>query len=100
MRFGRGNWHWYDFLLLGLAALIVYPDKVLEWLSALTGRALGWGTLLIIEAVAITLLIGAMVWLMPLYPKLTWGQPLLYIGMVALFRVLLWGITRMFGFDD
>jgi len=38
--------------------------------------------------------------LMPAYPKLLWSQPLLFVGGLALFRVLMWAALRMFGFDD
>lgn len=96
---GRGG-EWYDFMLIGLAALIVYPDKILEWLSTCTGRALGWGHLILIEVVAIVLMIAVMLWLLPLYPKLEWWRPLLFVGMVAAFRLILWLITNLFGFDD
>jgi len=100
MAFRRGRIHWYDIVLLGLAAAIVYPDKILEWLSEHTGRALGWLHLILIEAAAITLMVVAMVLLMPVYPKLEWWHPLLYIGILALFRTIMWCVTQMFGFDD
>ena len=100
MRFGRGRWHWYDIILVGLAAIIVYPDKVLEWLSERTGRELGWLHLILIEVVAIGLTVIAMVLLMPAYPKLEWWYPILFVGMLALFRIVIWFIKQMFGFDD
>jgi len=100
MRFRRGQIHWYDFILIGLAAAIVYPDKILEWVSEKTGRSYGLMALLVVEVVAIGLMIMTMVLLMPAYPKLEWSQPLLFVGCVALFRLLMWAALRMFGFDD
>ena len=100
MRFRSGHIHWYDFILIGLAAAIVYPDKILEWVSERTGKSYGLLALLVVEAIAISLTIVAMVLLMPAYPKLLWWQPLLFVGCVALFRVLMWLVMQMFGFDD
>lgn len=100
MRLRNRGGAWYDFVLIGIAALIVYPDKVLEWAGERTGRSFGWLHLILLEVIAIALMIGATLWLMPMYPKLEWWRPLLFVGMVAAFRVVLWAVTRMFGFDD
>ena len=100
MAFRRGRIHWYDIILIGLAAAIVYPDKILEWVSERTGRALGWLHLILIEVVAIILMIVAMVLLMPLYPKLAWWHPMLYVGLLAMVRVIMAFVTSLFGFDD
>jgi hypothetical protein len=100
MAIRRGRIHWYDIVLFGLAAAIVYPDKILEWLSERTGRALGWLHLILIEVIAIVLMIVAMVLLMPVYPKLEWWHPALYVGMLAAVRAVMWCVSQMFGFDD
>ena len=64
----------------------------------LTGeRASGWLHLIRIEAVAITLMIVAMVLLMPIYPDLKWWIPLLSVGMFALIRVFKRRVKRAFG---
>ncbi|MBN8247398.1 MAG: hypothetical protein J0L84_08135 [Verrucomicrobia bacterium] len=100
MRYGRGRGDWYDIPLFGVAALLVYPDVVLEWLSEVTGRALGWLHLLALEAAGVMGMILAMLWLMPMYPKLMWWHPVLYVGMLALFRVIMACVTRLVDFWD
>jgi hypothetical protein len=100
MRFGRGRWHWYDIIIVGLAAVIVYPDKIMEWLSECTGWKLGWLQLILIEVVAIVLMVIAMALLMPAYPKLEWWYPMLFVGLLIAFRAVSWLINQMFGFDD
>jgi inner membrane protein involved in colicin E2 resistance len=100
MRFGRGRWHWYDIIIVGLAAVIVYPDKVLDWIGEHTGRVFGWRHVVLVEAVAITLMFVAMALLMPAYPRLQWWHPLVFIGILALFRGIMWFIIELFGFRD
>jgi hypothetical protein len=100
MRFRRGHAHWYDFVLIAIAAAIVYPDHVLEWLSRWTGKAYGWGQLIIYEIVAIGSLMGFTSWLTSNYPAVEWWHAAMMVGMVALFRFLIWAVTKIFGFDD
>ena len=92
--------NWYDIALVALAAAIVYPDKVLEWLSERTGRAFAWFHVVVLEVVAITLMGVTMLVLMPMYPKLEWWHPVLYVGMLASIRVITVCVTRFLGFHD
>lgn len=96
----RGNYHWYDALLIALAGAIVYPDRVVEWLSRLSGRVLGLGSFILVEVAAIVGMVGAMLMLLPTYPKLVWWHPILYIGALAFARLGMWCVSRFFGFDD
>jgi len=100
MRFGRGRWHWYDIIIVGLAAVIVYPDKVLDWIGERTGRVFGWRHVVLIEVVAVALMVVSMALLMPAYPRLDWWYPLLFVGMLALLRGIMWFIAELFGFRD
>lgn len=100
MRFGRGRWHWYDIIIVGLAAVIVYPDKVLDWIGERTGRVFGWRHVLLLEMIAVSLMVVSMALLMPAYPQLGWFHPLLFIGALTLCRVILWFIAELFGFRD
>jgi hypothetical protein len=100
MRFGRRGAHWYDFVIGAIALAIVYPDVVLGWLSERTGKAYGWLHLMGFEIIAVAVMTGTMMALMPHYPKLTWWQPLLFVGMVTAFRFLMWVVVKIFGFDD
>ena len=46
------------------------------------------------------LMLIAMTLLMPVYPKLKWWFPLVFIGVLALFRGALWLVRELFGFHD
>jgi hypothetical protein len=96
----RGRIDWYDIVFLGIAAMMVYPDRILDWLGELTGRTFGGWYLMLIEGIAITLMVGTMLLLMPLYPKLQWWHPLASVGLLAGVRVATWLVVRMFGLDD
>lgn len=100
MALRRTDLHWYDAIFLGLAAAIVYPDWILEWLRARTGRTLGWVHLILIEVVAVVLAVVAVVFLMPLYPKLEWWHPLLTVGLLAMIRAITALVTSFLGFND
>ena len=100
MRFGRSRWNWYDIVLIGLAAVIVYPDKVLDWLAERVGRELGWFHLILIEVVAAALMTITMVLLMPVYPNLAWWYPVFAVFAIATFRFIGWLIKQTFGFED
>jgi hypothetical protein len=83
-----------------LAATIVYPDQVLDWIGERTGKVFGWKHVACLEVIAIGVLILTMKLLMPVYPKLTWWYPLAGIGLIGLFRIVLKFLVGMFGFDD
>ena len=100
MRFAPGKWQWYDLIIVALAAAIVYPDKILEWLSDATGKIFGWGHLVLLEVVTIGLMMLAMVLLMPTYPALVWWKPVMMVGVLAVIRIGVWLVVQMFGFDD
>ncbi len=100
MRIGRGRWHWYDLIIVALAAVIVYPDRVLDWIGERTGRAFGWRHVVLVEVVAVALTFVVMALLMPAYPRLQWWYPLLFAGILGLFRGIKWCITELFGFND
>ena len=98
MRFVRASWHWYDLIFVGLAVLIVYPEKFLDWISDRTGREFGWLHIVLLEIIAVGFIIFAMALLMPAYPKLVWWYPLLLIGALALVRGIRWFVIELFGF--
>jgi hypothetical protein len=100
MSFGHGYWRWYDFIIFGLAAVIVYLDKVLDWISDRTGRMSGRWHIVHLEAVGIACMLGAMALLMPAYPRLQWWDPLPSVWILGFVRGILWFVARFFGFDD
>lgn len=80
--------------------MIVYPDKVLEWIGERTGRGFGLRHVVYVVVVAITLMFIVMTLLMPVYPKLQWWYPLLSVGVLGVCRFIMSIVTSMFGFDD
>ena len=95
----RGRWNWYDALFLILALAIVYPDRILDWLSEKTGRVWDGRHLVVFEVLAIGVTVAAACLLMPHYPKLQWWYPILFVGLISLFRLLHWLLVKLFGFD-
>ena len=100
MRLGRGRWNWYDVIIVALAVVIVYPDKVLDWIGERTGYAFDWRHILVLEGITVGLMMAAMALLMPMYPRLHWWEPLLFTGFFALLRFFMWCVARLFDFDD
>jgi hypothetical protein len=100
MRFGRRHFRWYDLVLLGLAAGVVYPDHILEWISGWTGKTFNWLHLLLLEAVLVAVMVGVTAWLQSAYPTVRWWLPWMMVAVLAAVRFLTWVVTRMFGFDD
>jgi inner membrane protein involved in colicin E2 resistance len=92
MRIGRSRWHWYDFIIVGLAFAIVYPDKILNWISERTGKTYGWKHLIWLEVIAIGLL-------MPSYPNLEWWYPLMVTAALGLVRAIMKFLMTIFGLD-
>lgn len=75
MRIGRGGGNWYDIIIIGLASLIVYPDKALSWIGDRTAKEFNLRHLAYFEVVVISLMLGAI-------------------------RVVVSLLTSMCGFDD
>ncbi len=96
-----GSWHWYDLVILGLTAMIVYPDQILHWIGQLRRRSFVRWHAVILGVVAIFLTIGSMVILMPVCSHLSWWAPLLYTGALVVVRLLYWlGEKVVRGFFD
>lgn len=68
---------WEDAVLFSLAGALVYPDQILEWMSAKTGRVFGWLHLIAFESAVAGLMTLAMFLMMPLSPTLVWREPFL-----------------------
>jgi hypothetical protein len=96
----RGNLHWYDLVIIGIAAAIVYPDKVLDWIGDRTGWSFKWPHVLLVVLIAAAAMWLAMLCLMPLYPRLHWWQPLLSTGMLTIFRLLMALVVEIVGLKD
>jgi hypothetical protein len=84
---------WYGLMFLGLAIVIIFPDEFLENIRLrLTWRHLIW-----LEAILIGIVVGAMIVLKHYYTDLRWFYPLIPFGLVAVFRVISWLLTRSDG---
>lgn len=98
--YGRLSTRWYDYLFLGLAALVVYADNVIDWIGERVGREQGWATL--IATVAFGL--GAM-WLIKEYlsdadkQRFHGFQPIVSLAMLAAVRGMMSLVETLFGFD-
>ena len=98
MRYGRGEWYGWIFFLL--AIMVVYADKLLDWVSDGTGWVWRLRHFLVFEVVTIGAIVLTTILLTPHYPKLQWWHPLIYIAMIGLFRVIHRLVVKLFNFDD
>ena len=99
--FGSGHsLHFYNVVLFPLAFAAVHPDRVAEWIAERFGEPCNWLHAIGAEILILALTVLAMCWLMPSYPKLEWWLPLLYIGLLAVFRGLKRFVIDLFGFGD
>jgi hypothetical protein len=87
LRFGHGqNIHWYELVLLPLAASIIYPDRVLRWLFP---KAASIFQLVLFELAAIGLLVVGTVLLMRSFADFVWWVPLALVLFCLVLRVVL-----------
>lgn len=100
MRIGRGNWNWTDIIIIGLAAVMVYPDKVLASLGERTGRVFGWRHVMLLEILAIGSTVALMIFLLPDDSNLRWWRPLMAVGALATVRGVQWVVGQLLGLND
>ncbi|HVU08139.1 MAG TPA: hypothetical protein VHG89_06315 [Verrucomicrobiae bacterium] len=86
---------WYDWMFLGLAIVIIFPDEALDNV----GLILNWHNLIWLEVIFIGIVITAVIILKRFYPELHWFLPLIAIGLVAFIRGIIWFISRSAGDD-
>ena len=98
MRFRRGEWYGWIFFFLAIA--VIYGDKLLDWVSDGTGWVWRLWHFVVFEVFAISVIILALVLLMPHYPKLQWWHPMTYMAMLGFFRLIHWLLVRLFGLKD
>jgi len=92
---GRANW--YDFVFLALAGVIVYPDEILDWIGARTGRHFNWKHVVLLEILTMGILATVVLLLLPAYPRLRWWVPLIFVALLGVFRNIKWMISNSFG---
>ena len=100
MRIGRSSWNWYDFFIFALAAIVVYPDKLLDWLGERTGQVFGWRHVALLKVFAIGSMIALMMLLLSADPSLRWWQPLIAVSALAVVRGIQWVAGRLLGLND
>jgi hypothetical protein len=91
-RIGHGhNLHWYEFILLPLAIMAVYPDKVLSWLFPKADRIY---QLVVLELAVISLLIVGTICLQRMFADFVWWTPLALVFFCSIVRVILFVIDN------
>ncbi len=78
--------HWYEFVLLPLAAIVAYPDKVLHWLFPGADKLY---QLVLLELVAIGFTAIGSALLMRSFPDFVWWTPLALVLFCVVVRVVL-----------
>jgi len=89
--------HWFDLIMFLVAAMFVFPDKVLEWMADRAGREFGWRHIVWLEVIIVVFLIFATTLLMRFYPELTWRYPLALICIAVGIRGIIWIVIALFG---
>ena len=87
---------WYDPVLWGFALLIVFPDRVLDWIAERIGKELNLLHLLLLEAIAISSLVLFSIYLVNHEPRFQWWHPCFYVGACACFRAVWAFIVSLF----
>ena len=80
--------------------VIVYPDRMLDWLSGRTGKVYGFRHIVYIEACGVPVLCVFHWITISTTSRISEWAPLLAVGFVATFRVLAWMITELLGFGE
>src|ERR1700733_9120536 len=88
------------FTLLALTSAIVYPDKLLEWLSAKTGISFTRWHVIILALASISLMTIAIIFFLPVCYRLDRVTPFVMVGLLAIMRIGNWLAARIFGFGD
>ena len=100
MRFGRNHWQWFDLIFIGLAAVVVYPDKLLNWLGERTRRTFGWRDVVLVEMLAIGTCAAFIALFSTPDSALKWGRFLVAVGALATIRAVRWAVARIFGLNE
>jgi len=102
---GRRPIYWYDIVFFALAGVIVFPDKILLWISDMRGKIVRWWHYVLVELLGICCIIIATVLLLPIFSTikrypLKWWHPLVWIGILSAPRIGVWLVSKLFDFDD
>jgi len=84
-------------VFIGVAAAIVYPDKILNWLSDRINFEYSLWHIILVEIIAITVIIRAYIKLILVFSDLSWWLPLFAIGLLSIMRFLQWFIQEIIG---
>jgi len=89
-----------DVTFLPLAAAFVFPDFVLDFIGENTGKSFGRWHLIFVEIIVACLMTVATILLQNYYAALPWWLPLVYVGILAVFRALTRFAKDLAGFND
>ena len=95
----RHHWHWYEIVILAMAWVIVFPDKLLNFISQHTNRSFDSRHLLILEVPVLVLMVIFMTLIMPVYPSLQWWFPVFLVAVLAMIRGIGKIVQAIFGFQ-
>ena len=103
--FSRRPIYLYDIVFFALAGAIVYPDKILLWISDVREKVVRWWHYFMLELLAISSIIIATILFLPIYSQvkrwpLKWWAPFVWIGFLAITRTGVWLVVKLFDFDD
>ena len=97
-RFGgsRRPIHWHDVAFVPLAAIVVYPDRVLDWIGARTGRHFTWVHVVLLIVVTLLVMVALDLFLLRICPRFDWWMPILVTGLMGVFRAACRVVEGMF----
>ena len=100
MRYVGGRLNWYDVPFIAVATVIVFPDRILDWIGEHTGRVFTLRHIIWLEVLAIGSMMILTTLLAPHYPKIQEWYPLAIVGIMVVFRLIWSLLVGMFGADD
>ena len=92
LRFGHGfSLRWYEIVLLPLAWMVVYPDKVLGWLFPNASKVY---QIVLLELATIGLLTVGTILLTRTFADMIWWTPLALVLFCSILRLILTFVLR------
>ena len=90
---------WQELVLLGLCALVAFPDVILNWIGQRWDIQIPWWAVIPYECVALSAVGVGLHYLSASLPELTLTSAAVYCGTLILLRCVHYGLIRLFSFD-
>jgi uncharacterized membrane protein len=91
---------WYDLVFIWLGVIMFCPDLILTWINEEMNGKFGWWHVIWLEIISVATIIVGMILLKPIYPKLSWWNPMIFVGSIALLRGIMRLAKDFIDFDD